>query len=349
VADGLVNVHDKAKRLKLATELFGTRNSRMLSFLNQGSAGMHKFLEEGKQYDFIIGDKAIAASMAFHEAIEKVKFVVYGLRNVMGVELMPHIQEAIEAFLEWVKVNRDLIKQNIVGFVKGIVAGFKALWGILKPILQAIVLLVKALGGAEKATKLFLAVWASYHLVGIATSLWGILSTLMKLPIVMQLAGYAWSAFNLLFVDTPIGFVIAGIILLVQDFMYFMEGKKSVFGVIVNAIRYIGDALEEALGPWKKYLDILNIILTGGGSWIMPQLAKAIPNMLATTDAHVLGGHGNGMPGTGHFINRSEITVNVHGGQTNSETGTVVAGAVEEKLNQIHRQAGRAHKKVKER
>lgn len=359
VADGLMSVEDKGRRLAMATEIFGARNARMLTFLKEGRAGMRRFLEEGKQYGFIMGEDAIEASKRFHDSVEKTQFVLYGLRNMLGMELIPEIEKVITSLLKWVRENREIIRQNFKGFVQGVVIVFKALFAILKPLVSFVSLLVRNLGGAKGAVIAFASAWGAWKGYQLVSKLISIVKYLREIPMLMK-------ALTFLFVDTPWGLLLLPLLLVLQDVFYFAMGKKSVFGVLVKSI-------EEIMASTEDWLDAVNYgiqeIVNG-----IPFLRKFIeymkgehvnekfdpkkygygPRSIAMFDwleekrnvlrgaptAHVLGGV-NG--GAASIV--SNTTVNVIGGVTNEETGTVVGTKVEEHQNRTLRNAFRTHRR----
>jgi hypothetical protein len=363
VADGLKNVADKGQRMAYATQLFGARNAKMLAFLKNGSKGLREFMKEGSQYDFIMGEEAVKAGEKFDDQVDKTKFVLYGLRNMLGLELMPVFQEVLEQFLKWVRENRELIRQNVKGFVQGLAVVTKVLWKIMVPLAKTFAWFVEVLGGAKGATIAFIGAWSIWKGMGILTNVAGIVKYLLQIPQVLK-------ALSFLFIETPWGMFLLPLFLVLQDIVYFAMGKKSVFGVMVRSIQDImsatSDWLNEVYAGIDKIVSEIPLLKEFIKFWrgdkdnprsVKDQVtmgnkrAEAIASWIDEKNA-VLHGRATAQvvaPAGGYNIHQvNNINIPITGG-ADPHTVTTLKKTLTDTMGQINRETMRAHKRQVER
>lgn len=279
---------------------------------------MQAFMKEGSKFDFIMGDQAIEASKRFDESVEKTKYVLYGLRNLLGLELMPVIRGLLEQFMNWVATHRALVRQDIHGFATALVQAFRALYQIVVMVAHLMKVFTDAVGGAKNATTLFVAAWAIMKFAPIVMGIYNIAKALGILKVAFKLISLA-------FMESPFGLIIAGVIgllLVLQDLFYFIEGKNSAIGHLVKALGPI-------FSPFKG--------LMGGASSVGGLLPHGVKDSS-------FGAAMTGRSGVAPVTIHAPIHVHVGSGTGNAhQTGTIIGEAVSNHLHKIHRDALRDH------
>lgn len=345
VADGLGRVTNKTQRLKIAQDIFGGRAAKMLLFLKDGRKGVRAYMEEARDLGFVLSQEEAEAADKFNDNLDNTLQLMASIRNMAGNELIPIITDLFLEFRKWVKANREMIKVNVVGTVRGLVWGFQMLYRILKPVLAVFLGIINALGGAERATKLFIGAWAAWNGIQILTSLVGIGKQVFLAAKAFGLLGKA-----ALVAQAKIFFLITFFILLIDDIVAFSQGRDSVIGRMWDSIKSIFSDVGELVKVLYKIWEDLSPLgwaikgyraMTGAKApFGPPEVRRPVPPSIqqpAPIPANVV----NSM--------KPQINVTVNGGATNEQTGAVVAESVSASMGKLIKDAARDNQPIIER
>lgn len=117
ITDAISKMPNQLQKTALAQAAFGRSGGDMLKLLEVGPEGMAKLIEEARKYGGIISDEAAAKSEEFIDAQTNMNFAIRGVKNMIGVELMPVIQKYIEYIAEWISANKELISTKVESFI----------------------------------------------------------------------------------------------------------------------------------------------------------------------------------------------------------------------------------------
>ena len=151
VADSLSSVKDAQLKGIMAQELFGKSGLRMASWLSSGSKEVQELRNKAKELGLVLGSGPLDAAASFESTLKNVFSVVKALKNEVGIALMPVVKELAEAFLLWVKINRQLLKQKMVSFFKSVLKYAGYLGKAIELLAKGFDWLVKQTGSAENA------------------------------------------------------------------------------------------------------------------------------------------------------------------------------------------------------
>lgn len=255
LADSFAAMQDGPAKTALAVKVLGEEGLKLLPFLSQGSDAIRKMGKDAENLGIVFDEKASASSADFNKALGDVKFAAQGLANTILIDALPVIQELLGEFKGWVVANRQLIGQNVRGWIEGFAKRLPEILQTGRDIISGIGTLCQwlgtlsdALGGADKLFMLIAGVMAG-PLIGAVWSLGGALVSL----------GAALLA-------TPIGWFIGGCALIIAAgvaiyknwdevsafFSAFGDGIKEAFGEIPQIFSDLGTAFSELLGEWKN-------------------------------------------------------------------------------------------------
>lgn len=215
----LTNVYDKTA---VAQELFGRSGGRLINFFNKGSAGIQEMQKEFEKYAFVLSDKAIKQSVKFRDDMFLAESSIKGLKNAIGVALLPEMTKLIKAFLDWFAANKKIITLDLVNFFEGVSEVIKSLFFAVKGIAD------------------------------LFSDLWGNLSDGSK-----TIAEITAALFVL---DASIGLIPASIIavlLVIQDIATYFQGGDSITGRLLGhfpKIKGFIDGLAVTIGKVKDVL-----------------------------------------------------------------------------------------------
>lgn len=153
-------------------------------------------LAKSKNALFKISEDEIALSQSYSKALDKSQIAISSVKNKIALGLAPTIVKLISHFNDWVTVNKVLIQNGINHLVS-----------VLNKVIQVFV-----------NTARFIDI---------------VVSNTLGWQNALTLLGTAWAIFNRQLLFSPLGLVaaaIAGLMLLIDDFMVYMDGGDSLFG-----------------------------------------------------------------------------------------------------------------------
>lgn len=298
IADHFKTMPDGAEKTAKAVELFGRSGARMISMLNEGGEGLAELRQEAHDLGLVMDEDTIKLGDDVGDNIDRIKGIFNAIKVQAGAALFPVLKRITSSIIEWVKVNKELVRQKIEAMIKGIA--------------RAAEILVKAadiLWGSFKAL---------YDLVaGAVTTSFNILRDLLEsIGVAGRVAAIAFAAYWII-ATAPIIAVVAGIaqvLLFLNSIQRFREGRDSLFGDWMKmldswskpnandpwwlkAIKELVQFMEKALG----IADRLKINAGGKPGAPTPRVGASAPlgdRDVAVPDPFIRGGKDNGAPGT---------------------------------------------------
>jgi hypothetical protein len=176
-ADRLAGVADEGKKTALAMNLFGARaGPELLPLLKEGGAGIRALGDEAEALGLVMDEKGVAASENFQDRLTDLKGVLTGVKNEIGIALIPVVEDAINQFKDWIQENKKLIAQKLPAIVKGITRAFKSFIPIAKKLAEGLGFVINnfdklfAFFVGAKVAQGFLAISAGFKTMGIAAA-----------------------------------------------------------------------------------------------------------------------------------------------------------------------------------
>lgn len=232
VADRFQKMPDGPEKTAAAMDLFGRSGAKMINLLNEGGDGIRKFRQEAHDLGVVIDNETAAKAEEFNDTIFRMRQFLTGLKHLAGAELIPIFIEHGKEILKWAKANRELIKTRVLEFVEAMVKVGKAFLSILKVAAASVYLLSKLMGGLENVIKFATFAMLAFVAVQIGSAIFGTIQVVIGLAAAFKSMGFA-AMIAWIKAAAPIAAVIAlilGVVLLVQDFVGWTQGKDSMFG-----------------------------------------------------------------------------------------------------------------------
>jgi len=110
VADRLPLLADQGKRNAISAMLFGKGFASLSHFLHEGSEGMREAADEARRLGIVFSPAQAAAAVHFERRLIALKSAFAGVRNVIGLALMPAFERLIEVIMELVERYRPQIE-----------------------------------------------------------------------------------------------------------------------------------------------------------------------------------------------------------------------------------------------
>ncbi|MCK5603152.1 hypothetical protein KAR91_14820 [Candidatus Pacearchaeota archaeon] len=253
VADALSQLSTQAEKAELAQKL-GIGPDILLS-LTQGSAAIREQRKEAKLLGLVIDKDAAAAAEKFVDSMLRVTSIVKGVSSAIGTRLIKQLRPMVDTFVEWFKVNKLLIQQNLSQFLDTAIRSIQVIFSVLARVVGVVNALVQAIGGWKVA-------------IGAATAAMLILNaSALLMPALILAAG-------------------AAIFLLVEDIVKFAEGGDSAIGNLAKKFPALGGAATALIEIFKKVVEGWNAIFKDGPELIdftiekIKELGKTITDFL---------------------------------------------------------------------
>lgn len=243
----LKDVGDKLNKMSSAravqwAERVGISNDTLM-LLKQGRQGLSELFEEAQLVGAIIPEDAINRGAELSKSIKTLKTVFQALGNSIALSFAPNLKKVVDNFKQFLINNADFVRQGLGVTIDGVSRGFGRFWDILVKIKDGFVALLQPMQPFLKNMD------AVKIVAGLVTgALAGFLA--LMAPAIIQFAA--------------VGAAIAGVSLVIEDFITWMQGGESVIGDIVNAFSNWMDKFPELKEDLKSvgqvFADVFNAI-----------------------------------------------------------------------------------------
>jgi hypothetical protein len=170
----LTKIKDPLKRNQLAFKVFGKSGVELTKILADGAGGLKELREEARRTGNVFSKEASDAADELGDNTDALKERIEGLKNFIGVQLLPVFNEAVKGITAWYDANAKLIRSTITdwaqrlgGFIKDLLdptsqvrikfdefaASVSSAYSEIKPFVDFI-------GGPMKAALALIGLWA---------------------------------------------------------------------------------------------------------------------------------------------------------------------------------------------
>lgn len=250
----LAKVKDPLQRNRLAFKLFGKSGVELMKMLGDGAEGLARKREEARRSGAIFGENAINAADKFGDNLDALMERLTGFQRLLGVQLLPVLNEMVEGVTAWFDANAGLVRSTIVEWVQSF---SKVMRDLMNPtselrleiakvatnfrsFLDAIRPVIDFLGGPLQASIIAAAAWIAGPLVT-ATAL--LTAAFVRLAAAFLLTPFGW-------IVAGVAAVGSGVYVLYQKWDEFAAYWSGLWGRITSAfdrsfMEGIGTALDE--------------------------------------------------------------------------------------------------------
>ncbi len=316
ISDSISKLKTTAEQLEFTAKLGISED--LLPALQKGSEAIRQQRKEARELGFVIDKDAAAAAEEFVDVMLKVKKIVGGVASAIGTKLIKNAMPMLKIFIEWFKVNKQLIKQNVVIYFNKIKTVSKAVLNIMKRVADTVLFLVDAMGGWKNT------------IIAVSALLLAMNASALLMPILAIAAG-------------------AAILLILEDIKVFAEGGDSAIGnlierlpVLEGVLRGLINIFELVKKGWELIfseelffaLEGLKMLIQDIGSAIKNEILKPFKSItgfintfspvdlvklksgIDTYRASRKSSGGNSSTITNNTTNKPNINININGGNT---------------------------------
>lgn len=228
IADHVSSMPDGTKKTAVAMELLGKSGAHAIPLLNAGGDGIRAMRDEAHELGAVMSEDTVKSLDEFGDESAKVKTALTGLKNDAVTALLPTLKEMVAGLMEWIKANREVLKQKLQSVFRLLAVGIKVFAKAIGVVITVLDFMGRHLDVVAVAVLALVTAIGLFKMASIAAAIQsGIAWALSVLPILLLAAA------------------IAAVILIVEDLYQWFTGGDSV----------LKDLWESA----KKYLTWDNI------------------------------------------------------------------------------------------
>src|SRR5690606_32864554 len=230
LADRLAAMSSDGERAAVGMELMGDTGIAMAAALKGGSAEVMRLRLEAREFGLMEQELADEASR-FVLTQQRLRYAFQAVKNAIAAALLPAMREAADAWLRWYRTNREWLNLKLGEAVQAISRAFERIGDITRGLVNVFRWYDGVVGSlASKLTLAALAAGALVVALGLKKALLAIL------------------------------------VLLIEDFVTWLEGGESAIGEIVERI---DKALRELIfadidyqkSPWLAFFrDLASVV-----------------------------------------------------------------------------------------
>lgn len=232
----LRGVQDAAARQRLADELFGgTAAEQFIPMLTASAESIDVLKQEAIDLGIVMSDESVKAAKAYSIEMKRVQGVFTGIKNQIASAVLPIILELTKSFREFLTNNSRLVVESLSAAFQGLAFALKAV-GVAAAFAVPYLIGSAAISGYRAAIAAIAVMRGGF--VALRTS-----------AIAAWAAAYAGPAL--------VGAAIAALVLVFEDIYTYLNGGKSVTGLIVQKFGEAADAVKrkwQELKVWFKGL-----------------------------------------------------------------------------------------------
>ncbi len=231
LATMFASIEDPATRASLSMDLFGRSGQSMGRFLAESGDKLVQAQRIMSAFGFT-NEQAKAADET-NDAYLLFMTTIAGIKNQLGIGLLPIMKSITEAVTEWAIVNQELIKGGLQEFAEVMTKAFQFTASAMSWFIDVAARVIRALGGIQNVVKLVGVGLAALFGAAFVGAIQAAIALVSALGTAFLLA---WA--KALIVPVAIAAAIAAIILIIEDLYVWINDGDSVFGAW--------------LGPWKE-------------------------------------------------------------------------------------------------
>jgi len=292
VSDSIARLGSQAEKIEFASKL-GISDDLLLTIQN-GSDAIRRQREEAKALGFAIDQQAAKAAADYNDEMLKIEKVVSGVASAIGTRLMKQSVPMMKMFVEWFKINKALIQQNLSMFLDRAITVIRGVFNIVMRVVGVITSLVNLMGGWKNA------------IIAVTAVLIALNATALLMPVLITAAAIA-------------------IFLLLEDLVKFAEGGDSAIGKLAERFPVLDTALRATLKLISMIRDGWVMLATQSGEalegliFMLQDVGKAVIDFLLAPINKAID-LVNKIPGV-------DIGTNVERQQTGGIAGSLIASA----------------------
>ena len=262
--DALADVQDEVKRNSLANEIFGKSYKELTPLLNSGKNGIKSLMKEAKDYNMVISNKSVKASVAFKDSLTKLSGTVTGLKSRLVEKLLPALTEIVDGFTEMANGSKDAgakitkglsdLKTNVLNIIKNLMPNVyynvvPVIENVTKAVSTFVSFVTKNFSTIAPIVMTAVTAFTAFNaIMSMTATVTAVTTALSGLTAGVGLATKAQVAWNAVMSANPIGAVITAVATLSAGIMLLVNNTKKL-------TKTVNEELMSSLDEEREKLD----------------------------------------------------------------------------------------------
>lgn len=244
LADGMAGLESNTERTALAQSLLGRSGAKLIPMLTQGSKRIREQRKEARELGLLDKD-LIQASVELTDNQLRLQKAFNVVKFAIARALLPFFNRTTKGLIEFLKANREIIRQRITKFFKGFARVIGTVWDVISRLVNSTRMWVQSLDP-------------------VAQQVLKITGLIIGLAAVMLLPGGA------------IFLLAAAIALLIEDFEMWRRGGKSVIGDLLGDFATMEERFPNLVAAVRKVGQAFVAVFEGIGELIAVVLSFVV-------------------------------------------------------------------------
>lgn len=281
VAARLGEIENPTDRAGKAFDVFSKQAQALLPMFAEGEKGLEAMRSQFHDLGIGMSVEGVAAADAFGDSMDTVLAVLASFKRDLGEPLMAALMPVIEAFLQWVMINRELIRSRIGNFAQLLINTMRGLWKIM----SALVAVAEGLAYWWKLLAMVVGSFLVAKFVLLNATLletlvaWGLNTVAAIAYGAVSVAAAGKAALAWLAAAAPVVLMTAALlaaVLVAEDIYGFFTGADSVLGSLGRKwAEFLESWLaEDADGDWL-------VIALKSVIWLLSDITDRFPKAIA--------------------------------------------------------------------
>jgi len=113
ITTALSKMENQTQKAAIASRIFGRAGTQLLPMLVDGEAGINAMIKESKELGNVWTNETAKGAEDLNDALLRAETVISNIGQAFAVELIPEIEKATNSFVDWFKVNKDVISADV--------------------------------------------------------------------------------------------------------------------------------------------------------------------------------------------------------------------------------------------
>lgn len=338
LSDALSQVDDTAAKTQTTMALFGGSGTKIAEAIKDGSGALEEMRKEARDSGYVLAREDLERAEIAADNFSRAQMQVKGALNQIGVDVMPTINGMLTDFIDFMRDNRQTIRE----FAGLVAKGFRLVGIAIGGVMKAVNVGAKVIGFAyDYWVDKFSGLFHWFDDTGTAISAWCSDFKRDVIDVYDSIAGGVSSAIAFVVdkFDLLTEWGSGAVDSIVEWFKSIPAAVSDVFSEAWEGIKTWWSDLETSVGTWiRGIIDDLTNAVMSKLSWLSDALSQIpiIGDLFGDSDKAVAAGGGNitiqvqnsidargAQPGAGAEIGRA---VRASGGQTGESVANALAG-----------------------
>lgn len=173
LSEAFQKIESESNKTTIAKAFFGGQEAEMREFLRNSPEQIRAFMREAENLGLVIKNEDATAAESFIDNVDRLQRSIQGLKNTIGIELMPVFDDIVKRTTAWIQENREFVGKEVKEWADWLVKKLPDIWeefkkgtSALGDFLEVVSKCVDKVGGFSNVLLGLGAIWGTKKIVG---------------------------------------------------------------------------------------------------------------------------------------------------------------------------------------